>query len=260
MKPLPLQNCLPPGLTTLGLSTLGLTTLMASLGILFTANAAQALSIVTDRAVLGGNDFIDWGPQTPDETSVNGPFTITSNGGVTATVSAAVNPMVYFTQDRTYFGGFSRGERLLATRSSFNGRGPITMSFATPISAGGLQIESMFDGDNYTASIETFDAFNTSLGSFTRTGSSGFGGGNAIFLGVTSDVGISRLVYSLPGSSAGRQNIFAMNRFNFSPFVTTPQVPVPPQLLGTGLTMAVAGLKAALRKRAEKSKSIIPTT
>jgi hypothetical protein len=236
--------------------SIGFTASVVGLGVVFTAAPAHALTIVTSRSTLGGNDFIDWGTIGPDSTVLNGPFNVTSNGGVGATVQAAIYPLVTRTQgfNASYFGGFTEGERLLATRSlsrTEGGRGPISISFASPISAGGLQIESTFSGNSYTVTLEAFGTADNSLGSFSQSGFSNFGTGNPVFLGVTSDVGISRLVYSLPTSSALDQaQRLAINRFDFTRFTPpTTEVPVPPHALATGLTMTLAGLKRLYQKR-----------
>jgi hypothetical protein len=234
--------------------SIGFTASVVGVGVVFAAVPANALSIVTSRTALGGSDFIDWGTVGPDSTRFSGPFNVTSNGGVRGTVEAANYPLITLTQGFTADAGFTRGERLLAPSFSSStpsqpGRGPISISFANPILSGGLNINSLFDNDNYTAQVEAFDAAQNSLGSVSRSGRAVFGGGD-IFLGVTSDVGISRLVYSLPTSANPLPQRFIVNRFDFTRFTPpTTEVPVPPHALATGFTVVLAGLKKLYGKQ-----------
>jgi hypothetical protein len=234
--------------------SIGFTVSVAGAGVVFATNPAHALSIVTSRTALGGNDFIDWAQLGGDGTQFSGPFNVTSNGGVGATVQAAIYPLITLTEDVSAFSGFTSGDRLLAPSFTNStpakaGQGPISIIFANPISSGGLEINSLFDNDNYTAQVEAFDAADNSLGSVSRDGRASFLD-RAIFLGVTSDVGISRLVYSLPASANSIPQRLIVNRFDFTRFTpTTTEVPVPPHALATGLTMVLAGLKKLYQKR-----------
>jgi hypothetical protein len=236
----------------LNLVSLSLTLAGAAVVAIGAASPAQALTLVTNRSALAGNDFIDWGTLGPRSTVVFNPFTINSNGGLSTNVSQTGGSFERRNQDTNWNGNFAPGDALLWTRGT---NGPISMTFATGISGGGLQIQS-FSYGAFTATIEAFDAGNVSLGSFNLAGnSSGNRNNSAIFIGVTSSTAnISRLVFGVPTASFLPQD-FAVNRFDL---VTSNNngtaVPVPPQFLATAVG---AGLSALKLRKGKKDAGLV---
>jgi hypothetical protein len=215
------------------------------LGVVSLANLAAGtparadLALVTSRSGISAADSIDWGVLGPPLTTIATPFAVTSPGGVGLTVSKPGGFFERRDENNTaggWFGNFAIGDRLLWT---FTDGGPITLTFSTPISAGGAQIQSEFFGD-FIAKIEAFDPSGMSLGSFTVPGVSTSDEDNsAIFIGVASDTAdIARLVFSLASAPPlNPPNDFAINEFDFR--VGPAAVPVPEPagvaLLGVGI-------------------------
>ncbi len=203
--------------------------------------SAHAISFVTSRPALGGNDYVDWGVLGPSYTVVTNPFTITSNGGLGMTVSKPTGAFERRDQGVSPFlgwaGNFAPGDRLLWTRNEL---GPIEIVFDSPVLGAGAQIQS----DNYgsfTAEIAAYDAMNNLLGSFTLAGNSTSAGDNsAIFLGVLeSNAVIKKVTFNV------LQDDFAINRLDLVTQSGGPVIPEP----GTMLLMSIGGLAIGLGRR-----------
>jgi len=203
------------------------------------APAQAALILVTNRAALNGNDFIDWRTAGSEYTQLGNPFNITSNLGDIVTVSKALSGnFERRDQSSGWNGNFAPGDAVLWTQNSSNNTNPISIfDFnGSGVSAVGTQIQADFFG-TFVARIEAFDVNNNSLGFFTVNGNSTSDGDNsAIFIGVRStDTPIARIAFSLDSAT---QDIgdFAINRVDFDNRVT--EIPEP-------ATLAVFGLMAA---------------
>ncbi len=220
---------------------------LVAFGTLLAALPAQAgLIFVTSRGALGGTDFIDWGQLGPDLTIVSNPAAVTSNGGISVSVSIPSGSMERRDQGSGWGGVFAAGDKLLWTR---NQPGPITLNFGSLIAGGGAQVQQDLFGP-YTGRIEAFDSGGVSLGAFTLAGISNSNGDNsAIFVGVLSDaVDIARIDIGLTNSED-----FAINQFDI---VTAGdghgggdnnQIPEPGTL--TILGFGLAGLGLVRRRR-----------
>lgn len=218
----------------------------AALGTAPSVMAAE--SLITTRAGLGGNDFIDWGTLGGPFTQLTTPFNVLSNGGRSVTVNeSAGDGMGLLQQGNGWGGNFAPGDNLLWTETFTDNANPVSLSGfgGNPIFGGGAQIQADFFGA-YTAKIEAFDAGNNSLGSFTASGDSNSNGDNsAIFIGILGSAPIARLEFSLTSASFDIAD-FAINRFDF---VTTGTVPEPGSLavFGAGL------VGTALARRRKKA-------
>jgi hypothetical protein len=176
-------------------------------GLLIPSLAHAVPVMVTDRASLGGNDFVDWAVLGPSYTVVASPFTIASNSSrVMCTVSNPTDDFERLDQDNGWFGNFAPGDAVLWTNFTV---GPMIIEFDHPVIAAGAQIQGILPG-TFTAKLEVYDVSNTLIASFTLPGNStGSDDNSAIFLGV-SDTGptIKRIVYSVDNTSQA----FAINR------------------------------------------------
>jgi hypothetical protein len=218
---------------------------------------ADPLTLITNRSDIGATDSIDWGVLGKPFTTVFYPTNVVSTGGVTIGISNPDMPQggAFERRDQAtlaetdsitgkggWQGNFSHLDKLLWT-TAFGG--PITLSFATPIRAGGAQIGAEFSG-NFVATIEAFDSMGHSLGVVTENGeahgsNTDPGDGTAIFIGVLSDqANISSLTFSLVSENPlNPPQDFAINTFSFtaSPAETTTPFPEPGSLflLGVGI-------------------------
>jgi hypothetical protein len=216
------------------------TTLTAAVGaaclVWATADAASALTRVTNRAALGGNDAIDWSQLGSASTAVANPFTATSAGGVTATGTIPTGILARVDQGNGWNGSFAPGDAVLWTNAN---PGPLSLVFSTPVFGAGAQIEANYFGA-FTARIEAFNASGTSLGYFDVDGTSAPAGDNsAIFVGVLdSTADIKKLVFNVTKTANSAITDFAINKLSLQ--TTAAPVPTPallPGLVGLGLSV-----------------------
>jgi hypothetical protein len=184
------------------------------------ASPVQALTLVTERSALLGNDQLNWSslgkvlnPFSPNPAAfLPNSFSATSLRGlglktdIAPTTSPGITPPFIFQTLPAPIGvptNFAKGDFTLFTGfrpTSFpavGNPGPISITFNRPVKAAGTQI-NVDDTLNFTAFISAFDSGNNLLGTFSAPGTSSLALDNsALFLGVTSDTAnISRLVYS----------------------------------------------------------------
>ena len=178
----------------------------------------KALTLVTERAALGGNDLLDWSslgkvfnPLAPDPTAfLPNSFSGTSGRGLGLNVEipflAGVSPPFVLQTLPFPFGiptNFASGDFILFTGSNpktfpaAGNPGPLTITFDTPVLGAGTQI-TVDDTPKFKAFISAFDADNNPLGTFSVLGTSSTALDNsALFLGILSDgPKIKKLVYS----------------------------------------------------------------
>jgi hypothetical protein len=216
----------------------GFRTLFVATIALVIATSAHALTFVNSRPALGGNDYVDWGVLGPSYTVVNNPFTVTSNGGLSMTVSKPVDPFERRDQGSDWLGNFAPGDHLIWTRDV---AGAMVIDFAVPVLGAGAQIQQDAYG-TFTGTIQAYDTLGNLLGSFNLAGNStGNGDNSAIFLGVLDNSpSIKKIVFMTDGG----QEDFAINRLDL---VTqgSPVIPEP----GTMLLMGIGGLAIGLGRR-----------
>ena len=220
------------------------------LGLLLSgAQSFAAPVVVTSRAGLAGNDFVDWGGFGPEFTTVPNPSNISSNTAtITATVSMPSEDFQRVDQSTGWAGNFASGDHLLWTVVPNNG--PIVITFDNPVKGAGAQIQTDFFGP-FTATIHVYDASNTLIGSFNSAGNStGDADNSAIFLGVmdTSPT-IKRIEYSVI-SSAPPFNDFAINQLD----LIDPSQPIPTMNeWGIIIFIALAGLGSVYYLRRQRT-------
>lgn len=211
----------------------------------FSGDVQAALSLVTDRGALGGNDYIDWGGKLGDENylPIPAPIVTTSSGGLGLTVSHLGDNFYRLDEGSYWHGNFAFGDHLLYTGWwwDFYSHGPMSIAFDVPVMGAGAQIQDSFPG-TFKAVIGAYDSSDNLLGQFECWGYSGTDDNSAIFLGVLSDTAnIARIEYATSTS-----NDFAINRLD----IVRADRPVIPEastlvLLGLGLV----GLVGATRRR-----------
>jgi hypothetical protein len=220
----------------------GFRTLLVVTVALALVSGAHALTFVTSRPALGGNDYVDWGVLGPAYTVVSNPFTVTSNGGLSMSVSKPGGP--FERRDQWpywlsgWWGNFAPGDHLIWTRDEI---GAMTIEFAVPVLGAGAQIQRDAYG-TFTGTIQAYDSLNNLLGSFNLTGNSdGSNDNSAIFLGVLDNSpSIKKIVFMTDGGSED----FAINRLD----LVTQGGPVIPEP-GTMLLMGIGGLAIGLGRR-----------
>jgi len=152
-----------------------------ALGLLVPSLSQSAPTMVTSRAALAGNDFIDWGDFGPAFTIVPSPSDINSDAGNVTTVSNPSNDFERRDQGFGWNGNFAPGDKLLFTDST---PGPMVIEFDVPVLGAGAQIQGDFNGA-FTATLEAYDESNTLIASFSLIGNStGAADNSAIFLGI----------------------------------------------------------------------------
>ncbi|MCF6215055.1 MAG: PEP-CTERM sorting domain-containing protein [Emcibacter sp.] len=208
----------------------------------FAGGASAAVVLVTDRAALGGTDFYDWSTLGPDGTYVPEGTSVTSNGGLGATLSLPSGTMLTREQGVGWNGYFATGDGLLMTSFFAN---ELIIDFDGPVQGAGAQIAWGVLSVDYVAEITAFDNGGGLLGSFTipvSGGISGVGGNGASFLGIQSDsMDIASITFEIIGTPPG---IFTMLAINQLDIVTQVPAPGALTLFGFGLL----GM-AALRRR-----------
>lgn len=199
---------------------------------------ANALTLVTERSALRGNDNLDFAsleqvfnpfaPPTPDSFLPN-TFSATSENGleldftIPPSENPAISPPFIFETGFPPDGiptNFADGDFLLFTGADFSAfpapgnDGPITIDFATPVTGAGTQI-AVDDTLSFTANIAAFDDEGNLLNNFSVPGTSSVSLDNsALFLGVVSqEANIARLVYSssVPNRAIGINTISISN-------------------------------------------------
>ena len=223
------------------------------------ASAAEATTIqVGSAALLGANDFFDWGQLRVVD--ANGaaveqpsPRTVTSNLGRSATISDG-GTFTGAVEGTDWFGDFIAGQNVLFSGDFDDptaAANVITMNFATAVKGVGLQIQSASFLD-FTASLEVFDGA-TSLGTFSVAGLTlGLGDGSAPFLGALTDsANITSAVFTLTSNTDfgfGVNRLLTADGDGTVPVEPGPAVPEP-----ATLTLFATGVAALAARRRRKS-------
>jgi hypothetical protein len=204
--------------------------------ILISSNAARAaITQVGSSAALGANDSIVWSGLGGDLTPLSSSTALTTTGGMSATLLGSSAFTLF--AGSTYNADFLPGDIVVSAFDSntFTALNTgIQINFASAVFGIGAQIQDDAFGP-FMGTLEAFNASNTSLGSVSVNGNIlGNGDGSAPFLGLTSTVGISEIIFttSQPGVAINDLDILT----------TTSTVPEPSSfalLLPVLLTMFV---------------------
>ena len=227
--------------------------LVATLGAVLFTSTAQAATLVDSRDDLQTNDSVDWSVLGATFTSVSNPFSITSLAGVELDVSMPSKEFLRIDQTPVFPGAFDVGEALLFT--GLGNPGPLTITFDTPVFGAGTQIQSdPLNIPDYTATIEAFDNFDNSLGSFEIAGvSQRDAGSGVLFVGIVDDSGnIRKLVFN--SQEQGINVPFAFNEVSFR--ANSEAVPERESMLGLlffGIGVAVFKVKGKQKAQSIKN-------
>src|ERR1700674_60049 len=165
-----------------------------------TAAWADTLFSVSSPSLQGANDFVSWSKLGPDATllglSFSAPLAVgIVPGTVTLAGANSVVSVVCAASPCSWKGsGFTTADSLLWTSDAGNsGNGPVTLTFAAPITGAGAMIQANAPGA-FTAQIQAFNGA-TLLGSFTVNSVAGA----AVYIGGQDQTGanITKVVFSL---------------------------------------------------------------
>jgi hypothetical protein len=242
-----------------------LTVLLATLPL-----RAYAVTLVTERNDLQGNDSLDWSNIPPSERLpimfppqgnsvpilLENSFTAFSEGGLPVEVvipepfipsppPLPLFPLFFQTRADGIPTNYAEGDFVLFT--GFNNPGPLTLTFNTPVFGAGTQVtvDDVFEFDIF---LEVFDSKDNLLDSFTVAGTSSLELDNsAQFVGVISNTAnISKLVYR------SDEMDFALG-INALSLLTTP-TPVPEPLTTLDLFIALGFGILFKKKLSDKTK------
>jgi PEP-CTERM motif len=169
----------------------------ASLSALVCLPASAVL--VTSRAVLAAQDFVDWGQLGASFSMVAQPAVATSNLGFTA-AATQVPVGSFFVLNAVDHSG-NLGGNILAT--DLGSTAPISISFSTALSGVGAQIQSN-DFGAFTGVIKAYGSTNLLLETQSFAGvSNGAQNNSAIFLGLSrASADIRRVEFSVITATA----------------------------------------------------------
>jgi hypothetical protein len=248
---------------------------------LTTATTARSanLNFVSSRDALSANDFVDWSnPINIVSGNGNGApanFTTLSAGGLTVTGSQAGEFGEVRTQSSTPYtvgvdspstgsatgnstlwnGNFAPNDAVYWNKGSANSTSGLTLSFATPVSAVGAQLNSLFYHGSGQVGVSPFRG---TITAFYGSGSSqtvnvddaitsALADNSARFFGFTSDsADITSVVFNTTDLVNNDGFNFAINRVSLRTTSDVQAVPEPFSIVGT-LIGGAAALK--LRKR-----------
>ena len=231
---------------------------------------ADALTLINERAKLGGNDFLDWSslgkvfnPFNPNPADfLANSFSAASFRGMGVAVDIAlppapppfITPPFVFQTLPLPLGiptNFAFGDFVLFTGlapiniiPTPGNPGPLTLTFDEPVWAVGTQVAVDDATAPYTVFLSAFDRDDNLLGNFSVMGTSSTNLDNsALFLGVSSDTqNIAKLVYSssVPGKAFGINNL--------SLVISVPEPSSTVGLLVLGMVGALLKWKSLTRK------------
>jgi len=191
----------------------------------------------TSQSSLAPNDVINWaqpdGTPVPVGTVLSGQQTVLSSLGLTASLTSPSDSFYTGQQNPggNINGNFSPGAALLYIQEDSSA----TFTFASPVSAAGLQFAIDAVNGSFTAQVTAYATDGGVLGSFSENGETTTAGDNsAIFLGIgSSSANISSVTFS--ASPTGGEG-FAISNLSLS------DIAVPEPDTGVLTFAGVAGL------------------
>jgi hypothetical protein len=209
-----------------------------------------SFALVTSRAALAGNDYVNWSTLGSLGADVPNPSTALSYGGKSIDISKRVSGPFRIMDESgvgvpgNWGGNFAPGDFLLWTNNQFNHKtNRMSLNFgSSAVIAGGAQIQLNNTRSTFVATIQALDAGGNSLASFTEAGTGTNAADNStIFIGISSDTAnIAQITFDI---SKSPQNLddFAINQFDIktgslagvpTAMKSSPVTTQPPQLAG----------------------------
>ncbi len=183
-----------------------------------TLPAQAGIAPVNSRSALAGNDLLSWA-QIANLGAITAPIQVTTNGGLVATLSST-GPLMPSTEGSAgvpWDGNFAPGAPLVFT-GQFGPSGPIVITFATPVSAVGAQMD--YNATNppsnplpFNISLSLYNSAGQLLATFSAQGEAYAKANNsAVFLGaVDSQAEISQAVFFTTTTAPPYPGSFAIN-------------------------------------------------
>jgi PEP-CTERM motif len=148
------------------------------------------LACYNQPSAFPANDYVHWGQIGATGTTTTSPFTVSSDNGLSIMGTTSNGGGVERSTECNvsgcnWAGNFAPGSALLWTdpNGAGAGNGPLTFTFAQPVSGVGFQIQADYYG-NFVGEIQVYDGL-TLLGYATELGNSnGNEDNSAIFLGI----------------------------------------------------------------------------
>jgi hypothetical protein len=144
-------------------------------------------------------DTFDWSTLGATDTDITTPASVTSDGGLSATVLNGGGTLEQVDEEYEvlWAGNFAPGATLLWNQGNQNN---ITIDFNSPVQGAGAQIMADYYG-SFTAQIDIYGSANNLLATFTENGeSNGDNDNSAIYLGAHSTNGAAD-IYSISFST-----------------------------------------------------------
>ena len=171
-----------------------------------------SVNLVTTRSGLCGNDLINWNQLPPPVATVPTPVSVTSNNGVSGTLTSNAGSVFSDEQASGFWNGnFGPGDFLAGTGQTV-AASPIRIDFPAPVWGVGAQMGYGANG-SFLAGISVFGAGNIPLGSYDVSGTESNAGDNsAPFIGVLDTAGgISTVEFFTLSSFGASPGTFAVN-------------------------------------------------
>jgi|SRR5580658_8724939 hypothetical protein len=180
------------------------------------APAEAGVKLVKSRAALDGDDLINWAQLGPSLTNVPTPAAVTSNGGLSATVSSlGGSSLDTARQGDPWDGNFAPNAPIIVT-GQFTPSGSISITFASPVYAVGAQMDYNWISPvamPFTEIITAYDIDSNLLGTFTVQGEmDDLANNSAVFIGIRDSIPeISTVVFSTTSTFGGYPGSIAIN-------------------------------------------------
>ena len=218
---------------------------VAALALLASVQASATL--VTSRAALGGDDFIDWGQvagatQVQQAHGLTSTLSVSSNLGLSAQVSNPPRPGMWRVSQGgcggvfNFQANFANCDALLVSQNTSDPANLISIVFDAPVAGGGAQFAQAASYGDFTAFLSAYDSGGALLETWSLDGTTnGAADNSAVFLGISrQQADIARLDFS----AVGFNRYFGINRVELdrtAPTIGT--VPEPSTLWAAGLAL-----------------------
>lgn len=186
------------------------------------ASTSVSSASITQASARGGSDYFDWS-QLPGGSLGRSPtpLCVTSNAGLAATISNPTGAVFKDIQGSPWAGNFAPNDNLLCS-GQITMTGPITITFATPVSGVGAQMGADLISGTAVPFVEQMVLFGTSgqtLATFVATGMMDTAADNsAVYIGATDGMAdIKAVEFFISGAENALNNAYCLNRLSIQP-------------------------------------------